>query len=126
MGHECLSVEVTETGVAAAISSVQGGQRAPTYCQAEYLVAADGAGSTIRKLMGINMKGEEELQHLISIHFWSRELGSRLVQTEPGMLYFIFNPHTIAVLVAHDLQSGEFVMQVSLLSSATLFEPYLV
>lgn len=80
----------------------------------QYVVAADGAGSPIRKMIGVAMEGEAEIQKLISVHFFSKDLGQLLLGTpEPGMLYFVFNPKIIAVVVAHNLEAGEFVAQVS-------------
>lgn len=59
------------------------------------------------------MAGEEALQHLISIHFTCRALGQAVLASgRAGMLHFIFNSSVVAVLVAHDLQAGEFVAQV--------------
>jgi 2-polyprenyl-6-methoxyphenol hydroxylase-like FAD-dependent oxidoreductase len=81
----------------------------------QYVVAADGAGSPIRKMIRcceLAMEGEAEIQKLISVHFFSKDLGQLLLDTpEPGMLYFVFNPKVIAV-VAHNLEAGEFVAQV--------------
>ena len=67
--------------------------------------AGDGANSNVRRQLGIELEGESELQNLINIHFTSRELGSALL-ANPGMLYFVFNPSVVAVLVAHDLERG--------------------
>lgn len=75
-------------------------------------MGTDGAGSTVRKLLGVAMEGEKDLQKLISIHFLSEDLGKYLINERPGMLFFIFNPEVIGVLVAHDLKQGEFVLQV--------------
>jgi len=77
----------------------------------QYLVAADGANSALRNLLGVSMEGEPELQNLINIHFYSQALAKKL-EHRPAMLYFCFNPGVIAVIVAHCLQSGEFVAQV--------------
>ncbi|KAL1289828.1 hypothetical protein AAHE18_20G086900 [Arachis hypogaea] len=82
MGHECVSID------------------------------ANGAGSTVRKLVGIEMRGEKDLQKLVSVHFFSKGLGQFLLQENPGMLFFIFNTEAIGVLVAHDLRQGEFVLQI--------------
>lgn len=76
------------------------------------VVGTDGAGSTVRKLAGIDLRGEKDLQKLVSVHFLSRDLGNYLLSEKPGMLFFIFNTEAIGVLVAHDLQQGEFVLQV--------------
>lgn len=58
------------------------------------------------------MRGEKDLQKLVSVHFLSKDLGQHLLRERPGMLYFIFNTEAIGVLVAHDLEQGEFVLQV--------------
>lgn len=79
----------------------------------KYLVAADGAHSSIRKSAGIRMMGPGTIQHLVNIHFTSIDLGRRLLrENRKGMLYFVFNKDVIAVIVAHDLEGGEFVAQV--------------
>lgn len=78
-----------------------------------YLVAADGAHSEIRKSLGIDMDGAGTLQYLVNIHFTSPTLGRRLIdERRMGMLYFIFGTKNIVVLVAHNLEEGEFVAQV--------------
>jgi len=78
-----------------------------------YLVAADGAHSGIRKSLGIDMDGSGTLQYLINIYFTSPRLGEMLIHTHRmGMLYFIFGSKNIVVLVAHNLEKGEFVAQV--------------
>ncbi|XVE92205.1 hypothetical protein REPUB_Repub01dG0076800 [Reevesia pubescens] len=80
--------------------------------QSKFLVAADGAGSTVRKLIGIDLKGEKDLQKLVNVHFLSNDLGQYLLNERPSMLFFIFNTEAIGVLVAHDLKQGEFVLQI--------------
>jgi 2-polyprenyl-6-methoxyphenol hydroxylase-like FAD-dependent oxidoreductase len=79
--------------------------------ECRYLVAADGANSQIRRLLGVAMRGKPALQHLVNIHFTAPALRQRLAGRE-AMLYFVFNASVIAVLVAHDLRRGEFVAQV--------------
>lgn len=88
----------------------------------QYVVAADGAGSPLRRMANLVMEGEAELQKLISVHFFSKDLGQQLLATrEPGMLYFVFNSQVIAVVVAHNLEAGEFVAQVSTIPAGLLF-----
>ena len=86
-------------------------QGAAYHLHADYLVAADGASSRIRKQLGVQMVGEPALQHLVNIHFFSKELWHRL-KDRPAMLYFVFSSQAIVVLVAHNLQEGEMVAQV--------------
>lgn len=114
MGHECTSIDTTDHCINVTASFFNGKQYKERTMQCGILVGADGAASTVRKLAGIDLKGEKELQKLVSIHFLSRELGLFLLNERPGMLYFIFNTEAIGVLVAHDLKEGEFVLQVGL------------
>lgn len=112
LGHECISINPTSDGIRAAICSVKDETKVRVNLQCNVLIGADGAGSTVRKLMGINMKGEHDIQKLISVHFMSKDLGNFLSKKMPGMLYFVFNPKIIGVVVAHDLCQGEFVLQI--------------
>ena len=82
--------------------------------QGSYLVAADGANSRIRGLLGIPMQGQAVMQNLVNIHFRAPRLGVALKEQRPGMLYFVFNPKGVVVVVAHDLDEGDFVAQVRL------------
>ncbi len=59
------------------------------------------------------MDGDPAIQQLINIHFRWPQLGAALLQqARPAMLYFVFNTEVVAVVVAHNLQEGEFVAQV--------------
>ncbi|XP_078434282.1 FAD/NAD(P)-binding oxidoreductase family protein isoform X2 [Wolffia australiana] len=114
MGQECVSVRSLPAGVEVGMLSRDGGfgkeMQRKIHC--EILVGADGARSSVRRLVGIKMEGERDLQKLVSVHFLSRDLGRYLLEERPGMLFFIFNSNGIGVLVAHDLSQGEFVLQV--------------
>ncbi|KAM3304086.1 2,4-dichlorophenol 6-monooxygenase [Capsicum chacoense] len=112
MGHECIAINGAEHGVTITASSLTEGKHIMRDIQCHFLVGADGAGSSVRKSLGINMRGEKDLQKLVSVHFLSLELGQYLIKERPGMLFFIFNKDAIGVLVAHDLKQGEFVLQV--------------
>ncbi|KAG6477307.1 putative polyketide hydroxylase isoform X1 [Zingiber officinale] len=112
MSHECISIHPTQDGVKVGSSFCKEGKIEERFFHCSILVGSDGARSTVRKLVGIDMKGERNLQNLVSVHFLSRDLGQYLLHERPGMLFFIFNPDAIGVLVAHDLNQGEFVLQV--------------
>lgn len=112
MGHECISIKAADHGVTVTALFEKEGIFIEKDICCNFLVGADGARSTVRELVGINMKGERDLQKLVSVHFSSQDLGQHLVNERPGMLFFIFNTEAIGVLVAHDLKEGEFVLQV--------------
>ncbi|KAL1113282.1 hypothetical protein V6Z11_D02G180300 [Gossypium hirsutum] len=112
MGYECVSIDTTDECVTATVSFSKEGKLLTRKIQSKILIGADGAGSMVRKLVGIDLKGEKDLQKLVSVHFWSKDLGRYLLNERPGMLFFIFNTEVIGVLVAHDLTQGEFVLQI--------------
>lgn len=113
MGHECVSANAADHGVTVTYSFLSEGRYIKKDIHCKFLVGTDGAGSTVRKLVGIDMVGEKGLQKLVSVHFMSQDLGRYLMNERPGMLFFIFNSEAIGVLVAHDLGQGEFVLQVA-------------
>jgi 2-polyprenyl-6-methoxyphenol hydroxylase-like FAD-dependent oxidoreductase len=83
------------------------------WLQTKFLVGADGAHSSIRKQLGIELIGDIGiLQHLINVHFYSSELAEWLHSRIPAMLYFVYASAGIAVLVAHAFKRGEFVAQI--------------
>lgn len=114
MGDECVAIDANKDSITATVSFLKGGKHMKRNIQCSLLVGADGAGSAVRKLTKIEMRGEKDLQKLVSVHFMSRELGEYLISSRPGMLFFIFNTDGIGVLVAHDLLQGEFVLQVAI------------
>lgn len=114
MGHECVSIKANDDFISVTASFLKDGKRMERNIRCNIVVGTDGAGSTVRKLAGIDMRGKRDLQKLVSVHFSSRDLGKYLLSERPGMLFFIFNTEAIGVLVAHDLKQGEFVLQVLL------------
>ncbi len=90
------------------------GQSGRCQClQTQFLVGADGAHSSIRKQLGIELISKiGTLQHLINVHFHSSELAQWLHSRIPAMLYFVYSSAGIAVLVAHAFKRGEFVAQI--------------
>lgn len=64
---ELLSFEQDQSGVTAVIADrVSGEQRS---VRADYMLAADGAGSQIRSLLGVSVSGRGSLGHLLNILF---------------------------------------------------------
>ena len=74
---------------------------------ADYVVAADGAGSRVRAGLGIPMEGPDVLQSFVMIHA-TADL-RHLVADRPATLYWVMRPDVRGVLVAHDL-AGTWVL----------------
>lgn len=66
-----------------------------------YLIAADGARSSVREHLGIPMLGPHALQYNMMIHFEAdlREL----LKQRPAILYFLFGPGASRALIAYDI-----------------------
>ncbi|CAM6105238.1 unnamed protein product [Calypogeia fissa] len=124
LGHKLLSLEANPEGVLVRMTASVGGLNALKDVQCSYLVATDGAGSSVRRLLGVSMQGEVAMQNLISVHFFSEELGRYLSINRPAMLYFVFNASAIAVIVAHNLQLGEFIAQIPYYPPHQAFEDF--
>lgn len=73
--------------------------------QCKYLVGADGVKSRVREALGIEMVGTKNIQNFVNVHFRSKELGEKMIKSkEVGMLYFLYNPSIVSVLVCHDIE----------------------
>lgn len=124
MGHLCTSLQQTDEGILVGASVNNGGKIIERKLHCGLLIGTDGARSRVRELAGMSMEGERDLQKLVSVHFLSRDLGRYLSSQKPGMLFFIFNPGAIGVLVAHDLENGEFVLQIPFYPPQQMFEDF--
>ena len=87
-------------------------ERGASEVECRYLVGADGAHSTVRKLSGLRMLGRGNLQALLNVHFKCDRETCAMLLKDPAMLYFSYNSDAIAAFVAHDLQKGELVAQI--------------
>jgi 2-polyprenyl-6-methoxyphenol hydroxylase-like FAD-dependent oxidoreductase len=69
--------------------------------EAEYVVACDGANSTIRDALGINMLGEQAVERCLTIHIE----GSlrHLVEDRPGIIYWTVGATPPGVFIAYDI-----------------------
>lgn len=97
-GVTCLEVAQHAAGVTATLEDNATGTLSKL--EASYVIAADGAGSRLRSLLGIAMEGPEVLQNYVMIHF-EADL-SAMTDHCPGVLYFLFEPGISGVLIAFD------------------------
>lgn len=84
--------------------------------------AGDGAGSPLRRQLGVALEGREGLQALINVHFSSPGLAAAL-RRAPAMLYFVYARTAVLVLVAHDLSRGAPLAPRCRVPHAPLLEP---
>jgi 2,4-dichlorophenol 6-monooxygenase len=72
--------------------------------RSRYLLAADGAGSPVRRSLGIDMQGPERIQCFVMVHF--RAALRDRVGEPPGVLFFMCDPASGGgAFVIHDLDS---------------------
>ena len=98
-GHHCHAVAADGDGVSADVEDLASGARHQV--RSRFLIAADGAGSRIRRSLGIEMIGPDRLQSFIMIHFQA-DLRA-LVGTRPAILYWTVDPECAGAFVAHDI-----------------------
>ncbi len=72
-----------------------------TTVRSTYLLGADGAGSAVRKSLGIEMIGPARIQDFVAIHFLA-DLRP-LVADRLGVLHFVMDPEVGGTFVSHDV-----------------------
>lgn len=90
----------TDAGVEAVVRDSAEGS-APTTVRAKYLVGADGARSTVRELLGIEMEGTSPLGHFHNIVFRSPGLAEKH-KLGPAVMYWLVNPQVPSVVAPLD------------------------
>ena len=90
MPHEVKLAKVTTT-ISDNSGKANRGYSVTSGLTCDYLVAADGASSLVRKALGIRLDGLEAMHTLMNIHFKCKGLRSQLQTPRPAMLYFVFN-----------------------------------
>jgi 2-polyprenyl-6-methoxyphenol hydroxylase-like FAD-dependent oxidoreductase len=99
--HEWQGLEQDAHGVTSQVRELASGESLEV--RSRWLLAADGAGSRVRKALGIEPIGPARLASFVMIHF-EANLRS-LVRERPGILYFVSDPATRGVFVAHEIDS---------------------
>jgi 2,4-dichlorophenol 6-monooxygenase len=69
--------------------------------RSRFLLGADGAGSAVRKSLGIEMSGPARIKTFLMIHFAANL--RPLVRERPAILYWITDPEAGGTFVAHDI-----------------------
>ncbi len=106
-GHQWESAERAPDGVTSQVRDLQ--SDATYEVRSRYVLAADGAGSRIRKWLDIPQVGPQHLQSFVMIHF---EADLRAVVRDcPGVLYWVCDPDCLGTFVAHDIDREWVFMQ---------------
>eukprot|EP01041_Mallomonas_annulata_P033443 gene33443-56068_t len=98
-GTEWVSSEQDADGVTSVVRDVASGEE--TVVRSSYLLAADGAGSGVRKSLGIDMIGPASLQDFVAIHFLANL--RPFIAERLGVLHFVMDPAAGGTFIAHDL-----------------------
>jgi 2,4-dichlorophenol 6-monooxygenase len=99
--HEWESAQQDADGVVSRVRDLATG--AVRTIRSRWLLAADGAGSRVRKALAIEPVGPPRLASFVMIHF---EANLRpLVGHRPAVLYWTTQPGATGTFVAHDLDS---------------------
>jgi 2,4-dichlorophenol 6-monooxygenase len=96
-GAECLGVSQEGGAARARIRCDDGAERE---IAADWIVAADGAGSRTRKALGIDMVGPGPLGQFFMVHF-KADL-STWIDDRPGPIFWIMHPDAAGTLIVHD------------------------
>ncbi len=101
LGQEWLGAEQDADGVTSRIRDLaSGGTRE---VRSRYLLAADGAGSRVRRALGIEAVGPARLGSFVMIHFEAKL--RPWVGRRPAVLYWTTAPGATGTFVAHDIDS---------------------
>ena len=103
-GVECLSVRNEAHSAVAELRTENGIDQQ----RARYVIAADGAGSRIRRNLGIGFEGSSALAHFCTIHIKSDF--TPLIADRPGVLYWILNPDVAGVFIVHNMRTTQVFM----------------
>lgn len=86
-------------GVTSRVTDASGGESYAV--RSRYVIGADGAGSPVRKWLGIPQDGPDALQSFVMVHFAANL--RPLVGNRPGVLYWVTDPDCTGIFVAHDI-----------------------
>jgi 2-polyprenyl-6-methoxyphenol hydroxylase-like FAD-dependent oxidoreductase len=91
--------EQDETGVTSVVRDLGGDTT--TEIRSRYVIAADGAGSRVRRSLGIEMQGPPRIQSFLMIHFGANL--REMVKDRLGVLHFVMDPEVSGAFIAHDI-----------------------
>jgi 2,4-dichlorophenol 6-monooxygenase len=97
--HEWRSLAEDAGGVTCRVRDLARGEDYEV--RSRWVLAADGAGSPVRKALGVPMIGPDRLQSFLMVHF---EANLRALVRDPAILYWIVDPAWMGSFIAHDVE----------------------
>lgn len=107
-GAECIGLAQRADSVAVRIRRDGAREEEEEEIVARYVIAADGAGSKARRLLGVSMDGQGPLGRFFMVHFRA-DLGP-WIHDRPGPLFWILNPESPGCLIVHDATKSHVMM----------------
>jgi 2-polyprenyl-6-methoxyphenol hydroxylase-like FAD-dependent oxidoreductase len=89
--------------------------------EAEYLIAADGAASSVRSQAGIEMEGPKGIGHFVNVYY-KADLDPYVAE-RPAILYFVAGEQARGVFQPLDAK-GRWLCQINYDGSAATFDSY--
>ncbi|MEN9643586.1 MAG: 2,4-dichlorophenol 6-monooxygenase [Actinomycetota bacterium] len=117
--YEWLSGTAHHDHVVSVIRDLDTGEE--TEVRSAFVLAADGAGSAIRKWLGVEMVGPAGIQSFVAIHFRAglrQHIADRL-----GVLHFVMDPEVAGTFIGHDIDH-EWVFMVAFDPTAETVDDY--
>ncbi len=98
-GWEWEASEPDDDGVTSLVRDLATGRTSEV--RSRYVIAADGAGSRIRRSLGIEMQGPQRIQSFLMVHFGANL--REMVRDRLGVLHFVMDPEASGAFIAHDI-----------------------
>ena len=98
-GVEWEGMRETEGGLVSTVRDVR--RDSSDEIRSRYVLGCDGAGSPVRKALGIGMDGPPKLQDFLNVYF-EHNLRDRL--ETPAKLYWILHPEASGAFIAHHVE----------------------
>ncbi|MEM6766876.1 MAG: FAD-dependent monooxygenase [Bacteroidota bacterium] len=99
LAHQWEGMEEHAEGVRSRVLHLEEEQH--IHIDSKYVICADGAGSRSRKVLGIEMIGDEKINDFISVYF---ELNLREHLRKSAKLYWVMHPEAPGTFIAHHIE----------------------
>ncbi|MEX2206022.1 MAG: FAD-dependent monooxygenase [Myxococcota bacterium] len=104
-GAECFAIETRGAGVMVRVRLDDGSERE---LRASWAIAADGAGSSTRRALGIPLEGKGPLGRFLMVHF-EADL-TPWIAHRPGPIFWLMNPESPGTLIVHHPERSHVLM----------------